>query len=63
MQTITDMTASKAIWNGVTIEVGSTWVNNRVGGQQVTVAAVDASPASGNIAYECKEAFRFNSMK
>lgn len=49
--------------NGTKISVGDVFVNDRNGGQEVTVLDVDADPTCGNIRYKLHDSSRFNSKE
>lgn len=49
--------------NDLEISVGDTFVNDRNGGQKITVTAVDGNPEYGNIQYKQHEAFRFSTKE
>ena len=46
-----------------TVKVGDIFINDKNGGQELTVLEVDADPAYGNISYKLHNSFRFNSKK
>ena len=46
-----------------TIKVGDIFINDKNGGQELTVVEVDADPTHGNIRYKLHNAFRFNSKE